>query len=308
MLFISRQLHYFIITAEMRSLKDAATRLCITPSPLGRSLAELESQLGTRLFFRSPDGIRLTPQGGSFYNQVYPLYQQLTQLGRRYQDHHEPGCNILKVASDGIATGFCTLFADKLSALTPPHYLQMQVLAVPDIGPSLRRHVIDACIVSDPLADEQDLYRQYLSEEPIRLAVSPELADHDVIWLMKEFPLAQYDIAPDNGHLRRVLAWFHLLGISPVILRFTEMAQRLSMVEQSLAVSLVPASTIRDIRRDTVTLLDLPDDSPSVCRYVYCLQEQHNALRDPLALLESSIRQWQSDTDTPPTHSSGDGI
>jgi len=289
MLLVSRQLYYFIITAEMHSLKDAASRLCITPSPLGRSLANLESELGVRLFYRSADGISLTPQGEQLYRSVYPVYQQLAQLKDRFHDNEKPRCPPLRVATDGLATGFSTIFADKLTALTPPRYLQMQELSVKEIASSLRRQTIDMGIVSDPLTDERGLYRHFLLEEPIKLAVPQEFSSQNVIRLMEAYPLAQNHMAPDNGHIKRIHAWYDLLGISPDILRFTEMSQRLYMVEQGLAVSLVPASTAHNIP-DNIVLMDLPDGSPSVRRYVYCLLERYSNLKDPLALLESSMR------------------
>lgn len=288
MVLASRQLHYFIVTAQTLCLTTAAAQLCITPSPLGRSIALLEERLGYRLFIRLPDGIRLTPQGESLYTAVRPLYQQLRQL--------EKGAALpihtLKVANDGLSAGFCTVFADKISALSPPQYLQVNIVPVPTMKMVLQQHLADLGIVSDPLGDERGLHKVCLPSDRVKLAVPQELAQHDVVQLMKTLPLAQYHVAPDNGHTRRVLSHLQELGVTPTILRFTEMAQRLRMVQQGLAVSLVPASAIRHMRDGQIQLRDLPGGEIIVNRYVYCLQEKAVSLQDSLALLESSIQQW----------------
>ncbi|WP_078062038.1 LysR family transcriptional regulator [Serratia marcescens] len=292
MLFASKQLHYFITTTQMLCLTKAAERLCITPSPLGRSIMQLEERLGYKLFVRLPEGLRLTPQGEALYQDVYPFYQRLLELEQQHRTGVAAPLHTLKMATDGLYSGFCTTLADKLSALIPAQYLQMQILPVEAMLTALRNHQIDCCLVSDPLLEERGLHKRPLPQESLKLAVSAELASACAVTLMQELPLAQYNVVPDNGHARRVLDWLHKVGITPKVLRFPEMAQRLRMVRQGLAVSLVPHSVSRILQDTEIRLLDLPDGGPALRRYVYCLQSNYSQLQDPLSLLDASLEHW----------------
>ncbi|HEX5747747.1 MAG TPA: LysR family transcriptional regulator [Archangium sp.] len=52
-----------VAVAEERNVGRAARRLHPTQPPLSRHLLALESKLGTRLFERTPGGLRLLPAG-----------------------------------------------------------------------------------------------------------------------------------------------------------------------------------------------------------------------------------------------------
>src|ERR1700754_1886069 len=56
----------FVAVAETRSFTGAARRLRASHPTVGRKIAALEKQLGTRLFARSNDGLSLTSQGRKF--------------------------------------------------------------------------------------------------------------------------------------------------------------------------------------------------------------------------------------------------
>ena len=56
-------LRYFEAVAEDGSIRRAAERLHITPSAVNRQILKLEDHLGTPLFERRPDGMRLTEAG-----------------------------------------------------------------------------------------------------------------------------------------------------------------------------------------------------------------------------------------------------
>lgn len=60
------QLQHFVVVAEEGHVHRAARRLHISQPPLTRSIRNLEDELGTPLFERTPRGMALLPRGEAF--------------------------------------------------------------------------------------------------------------------------------------------------------------------------------------------------------------------------------------------------
>lgn len=60
------QIKYFVVVAEEEHVGRAAARLRIAQPPLSRQIRNLEDELGTPLFERTPKGMRLLPEGQTF--------------------------------------------------------------------------------------------------------------------------------------------------------------------------------------------------------------------------------------------------
>ncbi|MNI85339.1 HTH-type transcriptional regulator TdfR [compost metagenome] len=80
--FISKKMHCFMTVSEQKCLREAAERLYITRSPLGKSIVSLEENVGAQLFERTSHGMILTPQGLILYNMLNPIYLNLLEIER----------------------------------------------------------------------------------------------------------------------------------------------------------------------------------------------------------------------------------
>jgi DNA-binding transcriptional LysR family regulator len=78
-----RHLPYFAVVAEEQHFQRAADRLRITQSALSRRIQLLEEELEVKLFERLARGVRLTPAGESFYNDVRRFQVDLEQAKAR---------------------------------------------------------------------------------------------------------------------------------------------------------------------------------------------------------------------------------
>ena len=58
-----RQIQYFIKLSESTSISQAAKELFISQQALSKSIKNLESELNTRLFLRTNQGIKLSKSG-----------------------------------------------------------------------------------------------------------------------------------------------------------------------------------------------------------------------------------------------------
>lgn len=72
-------LEAFVAAADAGSFTQAAERLRISPSALGRRIAQLEEELGVRLFHRTTRVVRLTAEGRLYYERTRGALLDLEQ-------------------------------------------------------------------------------------------------------------------------------------------------------------------------------------------------------------------------------------
>lgn len=89
-----RHLKYFVIVAEDLSFSRAANRLYISQPALSRQIKNLEEELGTVLFLRQANGVKLTEAGHFFLEQAKDILQRsqaaVQTLQTRYVNIAEP--------------------------------------------------------------------------------------------------------------------------------------------------------------------------------------------------------------------------
>ena len=77
-----RHIRYFMAVAEEKNFTRAAEKLLIAQPPLSRQIQDLEEELGTKLFVRSPHSITLTSEGELFLQYA----KQILELVNRSQE------------------------------------------------------------------------------------------------------------------------------------------------------------------------------------------------------------------------------
>jgi DNA-binding transcriptional LysR family regulator len=77
-----RQLKYFVATAELGQISQAAIHLTISQSAVTSAIKELEDSLGTRLFVRTAAGVTLTETGHRFLNHAYTILSSVDEALR----------------------------------------------------------------------------------------------------------------------------------------------------------------------------------------------------------------------------------
>ncbi|RJQ80757.1 LysR family transcriptional regulator [Pseudonocardiaceae bacterium YIM PH 21723] len=93
-----RQLRYFVVVAEERSVTRAATRLHLTQPPLSAQLARLEAELGVPLLVRHRRGVDLTEAGTQLLSQARRLLADVDQAADAVRRVGEGRIGTLSVA------------------------------------------------------------------------------------------------------------------------------------------------------------------------------------------------------------------
>ena len=76
--------------AKAGSLNKASESLMIAAPNISRSIKELESDLGIKIFERTQNGMKLTPEGDEFINFAKGILNQIDELEKFYKSAATP--------------------------------------------------------------------------------------------------------------------------------------------------------------------------------------------------------------------------
>lgn len=79
-MIFSRKLIQFLAVAQHGSLIKASSEINITPSAISQGIHDLEQRLGVKLLKKSKFGMNLTNEGKSFYLQIKPCIDEVSNI------------------------------------------------------------------------------------------------------------------------------------------------------------------------------------------------------------------------------------
>lgn len=114
-----RKLRHVVETARFESVTRAAASLYITQSALTRSIAEVEAELGLKLFIRLPRGVRATEAGGIFVKRARQILGDVDDLIATAEDYRDLKTGRVRI---GVAPpAFQRFMARPLAAVAGEH-------------------------------------------------------------------------------------------------------------------------------------------------------------------------------------------
>lgn len=140
-----RHLRYFTAVAEELNFTRAAERVHIDPTPLSRTVRDLEERLGVSLFVRTPRRLLLTPAGACLVKEARAVLGRMRRLEDTLRStdacFHAP----LRIGvADGIAQPLLSECFATWSQLDPMIPLELMELRATELAAALRREDIDA--------------------------------------------------------------------------------------------------------------------------------------------------------------------
>ncbi len=92
-----QQLEYIIAIAQAGSITAAARNLYQAQPNISIALKDLESEIGMQIFWRTPNGMVLTPEGEAFLTRAKDIVESMHSLEADYTNRSEDGIS-LKIA------------------------------------------------------------------------------------------------------------------------------------------------------------------------------------------------------------------
>jgi DNA-binding transcriptional LysR family regulator len=265
-----RQFRYFIAVAESGSLAAASRMLNVAQSALTKAMAELEQELGSRLFERTSKGMALTPQGHRFLAGAGKVLGAVADAMRLHAAQPATLTGTLAVGVTSLVAGY--YLSDLLSRYR--RNCPDVVVAVTEESPRFLEHLLIngeldvAIMVSNALGEPKALMAETLTRSASRvwLASNHPLAAHDEVSLAECAACEQIVLEADRIDDLMRLVWNRHHLKPRVMLKTGSLEAVRSLVGAGLGLAVLPDFLYRPWTLDAehVDVRPLRDEVPTV--------------------------------------------
>ncbi|WP_181347181.1 LysR family transcriptional regulator [Thalassobacillus sp. CUG 92003] len=265
-----RQLHYFIEVAEREHISEAALHLHVAQSAVSRQIANLENELGVKLFEREGRNIKLTPIGKIFADYTKSALKAIDHASKQVEEYLDPDRGVIHIGFPTSLAGH--LLPTVISSFKEQHpnvAFQLRQGSYHYLIDAVKKRDIDLAFLGPVPKKDPDVTSDILFTESISalLPLDHYLADSDSI-ILSDLKHDQFILFPEGYILRDIVVdACKQAGFSPTILSEGEDLDAIKgLVSAGLGVTLLPESTFyHSIPRHTVKL---PIKIPHVRRTV----------------------------------------
>lgn len=260
-----RHIRYFKAVAEEKNFTRAAEKLAIAQPPLSRQIQDLEEELGTELFVRSPHKVTLTEEGELFLQYASQILDLVSKSEEEVREMREGLTGTLYIASvEGCAPRF---FAEWISTFRKKHPNVQYNLwngNTDDVNSRVTKGLCEVAMITAPY-NKEEFHVLPVYDEPW-VAVIPK--DHALYSqdnaAVKPEELLPYDLLIPSRESRKgeIDKWFSKTGGTPVIRgRIAHMMNAYELSLHGVGISIYPESIASLVHGDDVCVrqVDHPD-------------------------------------------------
>lgn len=220
-----RHLRCAVAVAEEGSFTRAATRLHLVQQALSQQIADLERELGVRLFERSARGTRLTPAGVVFVEDARAMLAHVERtIGRVRNGAAAAAHPALRVAAGRSFHSVHQIVADTIGqyhAVEPAVEVDLVELPTPAQAEALLKGHVDVAFAHS-LPETAEVAGELVWQEPWNAVLLPahhRLARQQPLWLrdLAELPMLALPGELDPALTERVVAALADRGLTPTI-------------------------------------------------------------------------------------------
>lgn len=176
-----RQIRYFVATAEIGRISQAAIHLNISQSAVTSAILALENTLNTPLFLRSAQGVTLTDSGRHFLNHSYTVLRNINDALNIPSTSPGMQGSLNLAASYTVMGYFFPFHLQRLLHWYPNLRLQLFEAERQDIEKGLLRRQFDMAVVLTDNLTHKEIVSETLFHSERRL------------WLPVQHPLCQLE-------------------------------------------------------------------------------------------------------------------
>ena len=257
-----RRIRHFNVLAETLNFSRAAERLHIAQPALSVSIQKLETELGTRLFDRTPTGVLLTASGQAALLEARRLLYHGEQLMRSARDAAQGTGGRLRIGFVGSAIyRLVPTLIPSFRSQYPGVELVLREATSGRILSMLNEEALDIGIVRTPLLQSHGATLVTLQRDQF-IAAFPrghKLAGKQAVKLpeLAGEPFIMYSAGEAAGLHASAMAACEAAGFVPEIAQeATQVPTVLALVESGLGVALVP-EVMRGHRQPQLVYRDL---------------------------------------------------
>jgi DNA-binding transcriptional LysR family regulator len=282
-------LRQFAVVARLEHLSRAADELHVAQPSLSRTIARLESELGTPLFDRA-NRLRLNPAGALFRGYVERALGELDAGRRAVAEATEQGSGSVRLAAETFLA-----LTEPIATFKREHpaiEIELQQMSAVDMPRRLRAQDIDFCVASQPVPNA-GLESAVLLDEAV-LVVTP--LDHP---LAGRASVSVADLVDEpfviarKGHWQRRLLdrLFAETGVTPrIVCESDEAAAIQELIRSGLGIGFNPVFARRAIPSYPVAAV--PVEHPECRRTLTLLWNADAQLSAAAQLMRAAITGW----------------
>lgn len=279
--------------ARCNSLTAAAEFIAISPSALGRSISELESQLGKMLLRRTRRGTMLTEEGMRLWQELRPYYDGVNQIASRLKSTNRSPTTIT-IGMDNVSY---PPLKDRLATLIT-HYPQTKFSVIPVQGkawvPQLQTGGLDFMISTQPTGPSPvncGLSQLVMKMETIGMVVADRLAREvtDTKELLKAVYLVQKFSTLQHPTFRSLEKKLQEHGYQYYAMGVHELTEVWYLVANGHGVSLMTKDMFHDSLQSAATVRWFPQPfmfPMHLQRYLYFYHNRFDELIEMAMILQ----------------------
>lgn len=290
-----RHLRYFVAVAEEQSVTRAAARLGINQPPLSQQIRDLERELGTELFERTPRSVRLNGAGEIFLQDARKILAAAHDSIARVKLAAQGYLGELKVGytSSAVLHPYVPRALRLFRETHPQVVLDVREDPTDTLFRAIKSEAIDAAFVRAPAASFLPLNAMVVAQETAVVALprGHRLVDSGAALALKDLatePFVLYRSPDGPGVLDVLYAACHQQGFRP---REAATVPRLlsaaAMVAAGHGITILPAA-LQALHRESVVYREL--EPASAFTIPLTLIWRDTAENTPLARFVSSVR------------------
>ena len=280
------QLRCFVAAAEALHFAQAAKRLDVEASALGRSIRHLEDVLGTSLFTRTTRSVALTEDGVALLPEARALIAQADDMLTRFRAHSREKATILRMGViDTAAAGLVPMLLADFRKGCPNMRVQLTEDKSIRLLPKLVSGSLDLAIVRPPpqFSARIEVLPLFHETAVVAMPVGHRLCGRT--HLLVEDITAEPLILPNRRSRPHshdlTVKLFDRAGLRPIVAQIAEEKQTIvSLVAAGLGVAIVPRWSSR-MAVSGVVYIPLGCDPPQACTTLPLAAAWLRGARDP---------------------------